>query len=132
MYLRPRSFHRIFCILYPYSVFPSFVLHHSDSVSTSIGLPSPTSFSYDSSSSSKSNPTTIIEDDISVVGSDHATTCHVVVLRHVPTRVVGVAHVDNADARQFGDITHAVVERVEHVLQGVSVEKGRRQHFMHF
>ena len=58
------------------------------------------------------------------MGSDHATTCHVVVLRHVRTRVVGVAHVDSADTRQFGYITDAVVERVEQVIQDDTVEEG--------
>ena len=60
-----------------------------------------------------------------MVGSDRATTCHVVVLRHVRTRVNGVAHVDNADARQFLDLTNAVIERIEHVLEDQRGSLGR-------
>ena len=60
-----------------------------------------------------------------MVGSDRATTCHVVVLRHVQTRVSGVAHVDNADARQFVDLTNAVIQRVEQLLQDQRGSLGR-------
>ena len=45
---------------------------------------------------------------IDVMGSEDATTCHVVILRHCTTGVTGVAHIDSEDFSQFLDLESAV------------------------
>lgn len=48
------------------------------------------------------------DDVVNIVGSEDATTCHIVILRHVSTGVTGVAHLDCEDYHQFLDLENAV------------------------
>ena len=48
------------------------------------------------------------DDVIDIVGSEDATTCHIVILRHISTGVTGVAHIDCGDYQQFLDLENAV------------------------
>ena len=50
-------------------------------------------------------------DNVNMVGSEDATTCHVVILRDVHTGVTGVAHLDNEEPNDFLTLEREVRDR---------------------
>lgn len=57
------------------------------------------------------------ESRIKVVGSDDATTCHIVVIRH-PSGTVGVAHFDGSSREEA--VVNAMVDKIEKIENGVA------------
>ena len=52
------------------------------------------------------------EDDIDIVGSDLATTCHIVIMRHEKTGVTAMGHIDTDNSRQISDLVSDVIDKV--------------------
>jgi len=50
-------------------------------------------------------------DNVNLVGSEDATTCHIVILRDVNTGVTGVAHLDNDEPNDFLTLEREVRDR---------------------
>ena len=50
-------------------------------------------------------------DNVNMVGSEDATTCHIVILRDVHTGVTGLAHLDNEEPNDFLTMEREVRDR---------------------
>ena len=61
------------------------------------------------------------DDDVEVVGSDHATTCHILILRDGVTGVTGLAHIDSDNEEQVDDLVNAVNARLQDDDDGVKI-----------
>ena len=50
-------------------------------------------------------------DNVNMIGSEDATTCHIVILRDVHTGVTGLAHLDNDEPNDFITLERQVRDR---------------------